>query len=217
MRFLRKNTAVHVSVGPFMDNSDGVTPENSLTVADITCELIYDDDDNTAPNRVALTLTASGGSNDMVPITSTAVGMYDLELTAANTNVGPCRAMLVFTDPDACAPVWHEFQILDAAVYDALYGTTEAGVSKANIISGSVTDGTPTATNFETGTSLTAQGINQNDQLIGRVVIFDGNTTAALKAQAAVITDYISTNGEIVVAASALTTAPASGDTFKIY
>lgn len=210
MRFLRKNTAVRISVGPFLDFSDGVTPENSLTVADITCELIYDDDDNTAPNRQAITLTASGGSNDMIPVSGTTTGMYDLELIGTNTNYSG-RMILSFSDPDVHVPVWHEFHVLERSVYDALYGV---GV---NVIYGTVSDSTPTATNFETGTQLTDQGYNTNDALIGRIIIFDGNITSALKGQAASITDYISTNGEIVVASGAITTAPASGDTFKIY
>ena len=87
----------------------------------------------------------------------------------------------------------------------------------AHVISGSITDSTPTVTNFETGTSLTGQGYSNNDQLNNRAIVFDGNTTAALKGKTASIADYISTNGEIVVDAGALVAAPATGDTFKIY
>ena len=208
MRFLRKNTAVRISVGPFLDFSDGVTPENSLTVADITCELIYDDDDNTAVNRSALTLTASGGNNDMVPVTSTAVGMYDLELTASNTNIGPGRMMLVFSDPDAHVPVWHEFQVLDQAVYDTMYSTG------TDVITNTVNDAGATATVFDTDLDTE---YTTDDALIGRVIVFEGDTTGALKGQAATITDYAATNGQITVGSGALTTAPATGDTFRIY
>lgn len=52
-----------------------------------------------------------------------------------------------------------------------------------------------------------------NDQFVGRVIIFRGNTTtAALRGQASIITD--STTSAVTV--TDLTTAPASGDTFVI-
>ena len=31
MRFLRQNTAVRITVGPFLDKTDGITPEVALT------------------------------------------------------------------------------------------------------------------------------------------------------------------------------------------
>src|SRR5512139_1875098 len=102
---LKTNTAVRISVGPFLDVTDGKTPETAMTVTNITCELNQEDDDGSAVNRTAITLSASGGNNDMVHITDDVGGMYDLELTAAQLNfLG--RATLVFTDVDVCLPVW---------------------------------------------------------------------------------------------------------------
>jgi hypothetical protein len=118
MRFLRTNTAVRVTVGPFMDKADGVTPETSLTVT--SCKLTLMVDDGNVPTLVLdASATASGGSNDMVHVTNDDAGFYDLELTAANLNyVG--RAMLAITDAATHCPVFHEFMILPAMVYDAL-------------------------------------------------------------------------------------------------
>ena len=121
MRFLKKNTAVRISVGPFFDFADGVTPETAMTVTNISGSLTWDDDDNTAVNSSSLTITASGGSNDMVHVSG---GIYDLELTAAQTNVGPCRMMLTLWDSNVCTPAFHEFQVLDANVYDSLFGSS---------------------------------------------------------------------------------------------
>lgn len=118
MRFLRTNTACRVTVGPFFDKTDGVTPETSLTVT--ACKLTFMVDDSNVPTLVLDTNpTASSGNNDMVHVTGDDAGFYDLELTAANTNyVG--RAMLAITDAATHCPVFHEFMILPAVVYDSL-------------------------------------------------------------------------------------------------
>jgi hypothetical protein len=118
MRFLRTNTAIRLTVGPFFDKTDGVTPETGLTVT--SCKLTLMVDDGNVPTlALDASATASGGSNDMVHVTGDDAGFYDLELTAANLNyVG--RAMLAITDAAAHCPVFHEFMILPAMVYDAL-------------------------------------------------------------------------------------------------
>lgn len=122
MQFLKTNTAVRISAGPFLDFSDGVTPETALTPTNTTLTMVGDDDDGTAVNTVLnTTLTASGGSNDMNHVAN---GMYDVELTAANTNrLG--RVRLSFTDPDVHCPVFHEYMILPATVYDSLVAGTD--------------------------------------------------------------------------------------------
>lgn len=117
MRFLRTNTAARLTVGPFFDKTDGVTPETALTVT--SCKLTLMVDDSNVPTLVLdASATASGGSNDMVHVTGDDAGFYDLELTAANLNyLG--RAMLAITDAATHCPVFHEFMILPAAVYDS--------------------------------------------------------------------------------------------------
>lgn len=131
MRFLKQNTAARVTVGPFLDVTDAVTPETALTVTSCTVTLLVDDADvptlvlNAAP-------TASGGNNDMVHVGSDAAGYYDLELTAAQTNyVG--RAVLNITDTDVHLPVFHEFMILPANVYDAFFGSDKLQVDISQI------------------------------------------------------------------------------------
>jgi len=119
MRYLKENTATRVTVGPFIDKTDGFTPEIALTV---TSELLtFIVDDAGVPTLVLdVAPTASGGNNDMVHITSDAAGMYDLELTAANTNYTG-RAILSLNDVATHLPVWHEFQIVSANVYDSMF------------------------------------------------------------------------------------------------
>src|SRR5678809_120522 len=133
MRFLRTNTAVRVTVGPFLDKTDGVTPETALTVT--SCKLTLMVDDGNVPTLVLDTNpTASGGANDMVHVTGDDAGFYDLELAAANVNyLG--RAMLAITDAAVHCPVFHEFMILPAMIYDSLVlGTDDldTNVTKIN-------------------------------------------------------------------------------------
>src|SRR5678809_445704 len=150
MRFLRTNTAVRVTVGPFLDKTDGVTPETALTVT--SCKLTLMVDDGNVPTLVLDTNpTASGGANDMVHVTGDDAGFYDLELAAANVNyLG--RAMLAITDAAVHCPVFHEFMILPAMIYDSLVlGTDDldTNVTKINDVAAS----SVTAINANLGTT----------------------------------------------------------------
>lgn len=121
MRFLKTNTATRVTVGPFLDKTDGITPEVSLTATNEHLTLMVDT--GGVPTLVLdADATASGGNNDFVHVTNDDAGFYDLELTAAQLNyVG--RAMLSINYVTDHCPVFHEFMILSAQAYDALYGT----------------------------------------------------------------------------------------------
>jgi len=123
MRFLKQNTATVITVGPFLDKTDGVTPETALTVTSCHLTLMVD---NAGTPTLALdaNATASGGNNDMVHVTNDDAGFYTLELTAANLNyLG--GAILAITDAATHVPVFHEFDILPANVYDSLIGGTD--------------------------------------------------------------------------------------------
>jgi hypothetical protein len=137
MRFLKQNTATRVTVGPFLDSTDAKTPEIALTVTG--CLLTFVVDTGGVPTLVIdAAPTASGGDNDMVHITSDAAGYYDLELTAAQTNyVG--RASLCINDDDVHLPVFHEFMLVPANVYDSFFGTDLLWVDTQEINSAEVT------------------------------------------------------------------------------
>jgi len=123
MRFLRNNTATRITVGPFLDKTDGVTPEVAITVT--ACKLTFTADTGGVPTLILdVAPTASGGANDMVHITNDDAGFYDLELAAANVNyLG--RAMLAITDATVHCPVFCEFMIVPAVVYDAMFLGTD--------------------------------------------------------------------------------------------
>ncbi len=125
-RDLTTNEAVKITVGPFYDSTDGITPETALDVTTLTVELLRQYDDNSTPTRVAFVPTASGGSNDMVLITSSISADFSLELTAAQLNfTGFLRVRILDTDSASIAalPVFDNFRVTTANVVDAGYGT----------------------------------------------------------------------------------------------
>lgn len=118
MRFLRQNTATRITVGPFLDVTNGYAAETGLTATNEALTFIVDT--GGVPTLVIdTTATASGGDNDLVHITNDNAGYYDLELTAAQTNYLGRAILTVQYDTDH-RPVTHEFTILPANVYDSL-------------------------------------------------------------------------------------------------
>jgi len=118
MRLLRFNTATRLSVGPFYDKTDGITPEIALTVTNEKLTFVIDE--GNVPTLVLDTApTASGGSNDMVHVSGDDAGIYDLELAAADTNhLG--RGILSLTDANNHCPVFHEVMVIPQKVYDSI-------------------------------------------------------------------------------------------------
>lgn len=94
--------------------------------------------------------------------------------------------------------------------WDDVLVTIQTDPAQDAIYVGSVTDSGATETEFaDTDTPFTV-----NDQPKGRVVIFAGDTTAALKGQATTITAFNATTKAFTV--GALTTAPDIGDTYVV-
>lgn len=215
MRFLRSNTATIVTVGPFIDLADGVTPMITLTVTNDWLTLAIDDDTGGTAPTLALDVapTASGGGvNDMVVLTSGINGYYTLELTAANLNYTG-RASLTIHDTDVHLPVFHEYQILPEETYDAMFsGTptwlTNLTASASAIITGTAITGTLTATSFTT--SLTTG--YATDELVNRSIVFYDDASNA--GCAGVITS--SSSGGLIGITSGIATAPANTDKFVI-
>lgn len=126
MKVLRQNTAIKITVGPFLDKGDGITPELSLTVTSCHLTMTKDDDDDSAVNLIIdADLTASGGDNDMVHVTDDNAGYYSLELTAAQTNyLG--RVSISINDVATHCPVFHEAVIISQGLFDLLFGAFSA-------------------------------------------------------------------------------------------
>jgi len=120
VRYLRQNTATIVTCGQFLDVA-GLVLETRLTITNEKISFVVDLNDGSAPTLVLDNVTGatSGTDNDLNYIANCDAALMQLELTQANTNyVG--RAFLTITDAANHCPVFHEFTILPAMVYDSL-------------------------------------------------------------------------------------------------
>ena len=113
MLILRQSTAVDVLIGPFVDKTDGNTLEENKTL-DVELskngQAIANKNDSTAPSY------DDGGH---------VKGYYNCELDATDTNtVGTLRLCVHHTD---ALPVWHDFQVVEEAIYDALFAGSATG------------------------------------------------------------------------------------------
>jgi hypothetical protein len=118
-RKLRQSTAVKVVVGPFLDKTDGITPEVALTVANCLSTLILQGEADAAPNKLLDSVAGSDATNTLAHIANDDAGYYTLKLSA--TNLATCGTLLLsINDAANHCPVFHEFEVVPAVVYDAL-------------------------------------------------------------------------------------------------
>lgn len=224
-RYLKQNTATTIVVGPFYDATDGKTPEVALTATNEKLTMVVD---NAGSPVLAIdaNATASGGSNDFVHVTNDDGGYYTLELAAANVNyVG--GAVLSITYATDHLPVFHEFNILPAQVYDSMIsGTDLLDANVAQVAGSSVTTLTGAYPSLGIVDSGTAQGAADSThiqlrsaaafadgELVGTTVVITGGTTGV--GQARIITDYTGSTDTATV--DTWTTTPTGTITYIVF
>jgi hypothetical protein len=107
MRYLKQSTSVDVPVGPFLDNVDGFTAETALTITQPDVRLKKN---GAAWDQKAAAQTLAHEEN----------GNYEVTLDATDTDtIGLLRLHIA---ESGALPVWDDFHILAANVYDALFG-----------------------------------------------------------------------------------------------
>lgn len=146
MRFLKQSTSVDVPIGPFVDSTDGVTAETSLTI--------------TQPD---IRLKKNGGAwaqkNAAQTLSHEENGYYEVTLDATDTNTLGLLRLAV--NESGAMPIWEDFMVLSANVYDSLIGgsdTLDVQVTGmgANVITSSVIN-----TDAITSTGLAASAANE--------------------------------------------------------
>ena len=135
MLFLRQSTAVDVLIGPFLSDSDGKTPATSGSV-----------DVELSKNGQAL-----GNKNDGdAPAhegTGSIDGYFNCELDTTDTNtVGHLRLVAHLASH---LPIWQDFQVVEEAIYDALFAASADLITKVDAI-----DTVVDAVLVDTGTTL---------------------------------------------------------------
>ena len=136
MIYLKQSTAKTLRFGPFLDETDGKTAETGLTIAQ-------------ADIRLSKSGAAFAQTNDSSGATHDEAGWYSLQLDATDTNtVGP---LTVAIHESGALPVWREFMVVPANVYDSMMGTDYLQTDAVQIEGSDATD----QINAECDTALT--------------------------------------------------------------
>lgn len=124
MQLLKQSTAATIKIGPFVDSSDGVSPETGLTISQADIQLSKNG------GAFAQTNNATGATHD-------ALGWYGVPLDTTDTNtLGRLTVMIYET---GALPVFMHFMVVPANVYDALVGGSDALQVDLTQIAGSTT------------------------------------------------------------------------------
>ncbi len=110
MNILKQSTAVTIKLGPLVDDADGKTAETALTISQADIRLSKNGGDFAQSNN------AAGATHDEN-------GYYDIPLDTTDTNT--LGRLLVAVSESGALPVWKEFIVLPANVYDSLVGGTD--------------------------------------------------------------------------------------------
>lgn len=112
MQFLRQSTASQTrTLGPFLDDTDGKTPETSLTIANTDVKLLK--------NGAASANKNSGGGTHLVN------GEYSFTFNATDTNtVGELKINISVA---GSLPVFSTYYVLEESVFDAMFGASSVG------------------------------------------------------------------------------------------
>ena len=131
-RWLKQSTSVSVPIGPFLDSVDGNTVEGGLTITQPDIRLKKNGAD-WAQKAAAQTLTHEEN------------GYYEVLLDATDTNT--LGLMRLAVHETGSLPVWEDFLVVPANVWDSLFGadllqveaTAAAGTAPADIAAGVAT------------------------------------------------------------------------------
>jgi hypothetical protein len=187
VRFLKQSTSVDVPIGPFVDSTDGVTAETSLTI--------------TQPD---IRLKKNGGAwaqkNAAQTLSHEENGYYEVTLDATDTNTLGLLRLAV--NESGAMPIWEDFMVLSANVYDSLIGggdTLDVQVTGmgANVITSSVIN-----TDAITSTGLAASAANEiADAALDRADAVETGLTLrqALRLIAAAVAGKLSGGGTSTV------------------
>jgi len=122
MAFLaRQSTATTVPVGPCVDKDDGVTPETGLAAGTVDEIGLY--------KHEGTSLVDISGTTTL---THRAGGMYTATFSETDTNtLGRLRFYL--RDDSICLPVWEDFLVVTANVFDSLCGSDKLDTNVAEV------------------------------------------------------------------------------------
>jgi hypothetical protein len=183
MMLIKQSTSIDVPVGPFLDDTDGKTAETALTITQPDVRL--------KKNGAAWAQKAAAQT-----LTHEENGWYEVTLDATDTDT--LGHLVVAIHESGALPVWREFQVVPAAVYDGLVSGSGNGVrADVQAIAANAITATAIATDAITAAKIAADAITA-------AKIADGAIDAATFAAAAI--------NAAAIAADAITAAKVAAD-----
>lgn len=108
MMFLKQSTGATLKIGPFLDDTDGKTAETALTIS-----------------QADVRLSKNGGDiaqkNEATSCTHDELGVYGCPIDATDT--GTLGILQLWVHEAGALPVWHEYMVVPANVWDSLFGS----------------------------------------------------------------------------------------------
>lgn len=181
MMFLKQSTVTTVKLGPFLDDSDGKTAEAGLTIS-----------------QADVRLSKNGGDyaqkGDANACTHDELGEYNCQLSATDT--GTLGRLKLIVAESGALPVWHEYMVVPANVWDSLFGADKLQVHAAEITAGLITSAAVAVGAIDAdaiaASAITAAKIA--DGAIDAAAIADGAIDAGAIAASAITAEKIATD-----------------------
>jgi hypothetical protein len=123
--WLRQSTAVTVALGPFVDQTDGFTLENALTITSTDCLL--------SKNGAAFAVPSDTGAATVMSTT----GHYAKALNATDTNT--LGILRVFVNEAGALPVWEDYTVVTQNTWDSFFASDRLQVDVEEIGAGIIT------------------------------------------------------------------------------
>lgn len=124
MNILEQSTAATIKLGAFVNDTDGKTAETGLTISQADIRLSKNGGD------FAQTNNATGATHDEF-------GYYDIPLDTTDT--GTLGRLRVAVSVSGALPVWQDFLVVTANVYDTLCSTDNLDVNVTTIATDAIT------------------------------------------------------------------------------
>ena len=174
--FIKQSTAYTFRFGPFVDDTDGKTAETGLTIEDSHVRV-----SKAGANFIDKNETTNAAHDE--------AGFYVVILDATDTNaVGELQ---IAAHISGALPVFKTFQVVEEAIYDALFAASADLITKVDAI-----DTVVDAVLVDTGTTLDGK-INTIDGIVDAILVDTGTT---LDGKLNTIDDFLDTEVAAILA-----------------
>lgn len=186
--WLKQSTAVTLKIGPFLDETDGKTAETGLTIS-----------------QADVRLSKNGGDiaqkNESTSCTHDELGIYGCPIDTTDT--GTLGRLQLWVHESGALPVWHEFMVVPANVWDSLYGADYLQTHAVEITAGLITDTAIADGAIDAATFAADVDAEILSYLVDDATRIDASSlnTAAVTSIPAILADT-GTDGVVVAAAS---------------